>query len=300
MTVKSWLKQAKLKLADKGITSAVIDAELVLCNIQNCQRDWLITHDTTQLASEVKHRADLDLRRRLNHEPMTYILGHKDFYGLDLRVDKRALIPRGESEVLVEAALKIIQNADLGSQNHSPKLKIGNSEIENLVVVEVGTGSGAIICAIAQNAPGHRYIATEVSPEALELAKANAVGLNLNIDFRLGSLCEPLQNSEGKIDLLVANLPYISEDLLTVLDPTVHYFEPHLALSGGSDGLDLYRQFIPQTKGLLAKGGCMIVEHEFDQGEAMRELILKTYPDTRVETKPDFSGHDRMTLVYLK
>lgn len=279
MTVREWLTSAQGLLNQKGITSATIDCQLILCHIQKCQRDWLISHDNENLTPDAIAQADALLARRSAYEPMAYIVGHREFFNLDLDTDARALVPRGESEILVETALHWLE----GKQNSS--------------IVEVGTGSGAIICALAKNAPGHTYIATELDEGALSLAKQNALKYNLDIQFLQGSLCEPLREITRGIDLLVANLPYIPEGLLAVLDPTVKYFEPHLALSGGLDGLDLYRHFIPQTKGLLAKNGCLIVEHEFDQGQAIRGLILHSYPEGIVKTKPDYLGHDRMTVM---
>lgn len=281
MTVKEWLSHARADLTRKGITSAQIDSELILSHIQKRQRDWLISHDNENLRADAIAHAEVLLARRIAYEPMAYILGHREFFNLDLDTDNRALIPRGETEVLVETALEWLQG------------RTGK------MVVEVGTGCGAIICALAKNAPGHEFMATEVDEGALGLAKQNAAKYNLDIEFLQGSLCEPLRRIPRGIDLLVANLPYISDDLLRVLDPTVQYFEPNLALSGGSEGLDVYRRFIPETSGLIAPGGCLIVEHEFDQGQAMHELILKVYPNAKVETKPDFSGHDRITIVQL-
>lgn len=279
MRVSKWLNHAKADLSQKGITSGAIDSQLILSHCLNQYKGYLLAHDDDELGVHVVSKADELLGRRLAYEPMAYILGHREFFNLDLDTDARALIPRGESEILVETALRWLEGK------------------ENGLVVEVGTGSGAIICALAKNAPDHTYVATELDRDALDLAKKNALKYHLDVRFFRGSLCEPLCTMARRISLLVANLPYIPESLLTVLDPTVQYYEPHLALSGGSDGLDLYRQFIPQTLGLLAPGGCLMIEHEFDQSEMIRKLILQVYPNAKIETKPDFSGHDRLTVV---
>lgn len=280
MTLQTWLKSAAQQLKDIHISSAIIDSQLILGHVLGQDKVFLITHADDVLSESDEANANVLLERRLKHEPMAFLLGSREFYGLQLKTDSRALIPRGESEALVQAALDWLKTKS------QPQL-----------VVEVGTGSGAIACALATHAPSHRYVATELDEGALALAKENAHKLNLPIEFRHGDLCAPLEDLEGKIDLLVANLPYIAQDLLTVLDPTVQYFEPHLALSGGSDGLDLYRQFFPQAQKLLARGACIIVEHEFDHGETMRELIKESFPDWIIETKVDFSGHDRITLA---
>lgn len=299
MSLKEWIASASTKLKALGITSGTIDAQLILCHALNRDKSYLLAHGDDKLEAEAVTKANELLRRRLNHEPMAFLLGSREFFGLTLKTDKRALIPRGESEVLVEEALKWLSSRAATRDLKASKISRKARNDKLLTVVEVGTGAGGIICALAKHAPDHTYVATEVDSAALDLAKQNAADLNLNIDFRLGDLCNPIQDLKGKIDLLVANLPYIPEGLLTVLDPTVQYFEPHLALSGGSDGLDIYRDFIPETKDLLATGGSMIVEHEFDQGQAMRELVLQVFPNAKVETKTDFSGHDRITVVEL-
>ncbi len=279
MTIKQWLKDAQDALAEQGISSAALDSQLLLSRVLEQERAYLLSHPDQALPQEQCEIATLLLKRRLAFEPMAFILEQKEFFGLQLKTDSRALIPRGESETLVEAALEWLK-AHPGTKT----------------IAEVGTGSGAIILALAQTIPDHRYYATELSAEALALAQENAHRLNLNtITFLQGNLGTPLLKAglENQVDVLITNLPYIPTDLLTSLDPTVTYFEPNLALDGGSDGLDLYRHFLPQAQQLLTSHGLMLLEHDFDQGEAMRALVAMAFPDATISIKQDYLGHDR-------
>jgi release factor glutamine methyltransferase len=277
MTIKTWLKATQSQIAEANISSARLDSELILAHVLKCDRSYLLSHSEDALTDEQLHDADALLERRLKYEPMAYILGSREFYGLMFKTDERALIPRGESEVIVQTTLEYLK------QTHTPQ-----------VIAEVGTGSGAIICAIAHNAPNHTYLATDISPEAIALAQENAHTINVPVTFLTGNLGQPLlAEYRGKINILAINLPYIATELLTQLDPTVRYFEPNIALNGGGDGLDLYRQFMPQAKQLLAPQGLLLCEHEHDQGEAMRELARQYFPDAEITTLKDSLGHDR-------
>jgi release factor glutamine methyltransferase len=236
-TIQTWIQTATSQLTDKGITSARIDSQLILCQALGKDRAFILSHPETVLPTSATAQADVLLRRRMQHEPLAYIIGEKEFFGLTFKTDKRALIPRWESEILVESAIAWLKNQD------SPQ-----------IVVEVGTGSGAIILAVAKLYPQHSFIASDISPEALDLARENTHSLGLeNITFLPGNLGEPLIEAgyHHKVNLLLANLPYIPSSLLTTLDPTVHYFEPTLALDGGLEGLDLYTQFLPYVCKLL-------------------------------------------------
>lgn len=280
MTLKQWLNNAQAQLQAKGIASAQIDSELLLAHVLHQDKAYLLSHSEDSLPPQKIKEATTLLQRRLAHEPLAYILGYKEFFGLTIKTDKRALIPRWESECLVEAA-------DDWLQKH-PHAR---------VIAEVGTGSGAIILSLAKKHPNHTFFATEISPEALALAQDNAQQIGLNaITFLPGDLGQPLteQGLHGKIDLLVANLPYIPTPLLKNLDPTVTYYEPNLALEGGEDGLDYYRRFLPQAVSLLAPGGLLLCEHDYDQGEAMRQIAQTSFPHAQITTLTDYLRHDRV------
>ncbi|HEY1074216.1 MAG TPA: peptide chain release factor N(5)-glutamine methyltransferase [Patescibacteria group bacterium] len=280
MTLHTWLKNATTRLEAQNISSSRIDSELILAHILEKDRAYLIAHvDDTLSSAEEAHATEL-LERRLKNEPMAFLLNSREFYNLTFKTDRRALIPRGESEPLVETAIEWLQNRP-----------------ESQIVAEIGTGSGALIISVAKAVPTHTFLATEISPEALSLAKENAELHQASINFFEGNLGEPLLTDyAGSIHLLMTNLPYIATDLLTNLDPTVTYYEPNLALDGGGDGLNLYRQFLPHAKQLLTSGGLLLCEHEHDHSEMMRELVREQFPDAVIKTVQDSLGHDRLLV----
>lgn len=285
MTLHEWLAQATQKLESVGIGSATLDSELILAHALNRDRAYLHAHTTDPLPPDTETAATNLLERRVKNEPIAYLLGEREFYGLTFKTDARALIPRGETEPLVEAALTWLKT------QQTP-----------ITVAEVGTGSGIIITTLAKHAPQHAYYATELDQAALDLAVSNAEQHEVAITFYQGDLGTPLieHSLTNHVNLLVANLPYIPSSLLTLTHPTVQYYEPHLALDGGEDGLELYRRFLPQAKELLAPGGLLLCEHEFDQGETMRQLARTTFPTADIRTLQDSLGHDRVLYCHLK
>lgn len=285
MTINQWLHNGSEKLTVKGITNARRDSEVILCFVLKQGRGYLITHDDEALTPEQIKEADSLIERRAKHEPIAYIVGQKEFFGLSFKTDARGLIPRWETELIIEKALEWLK-----------------SQEAHLTIADIGTGVGTIVCTLADRYPNNHYVATDSSKNVLTLAQENAFHLGLhNITFLHGNLAEPLIHSRltHKIDLITANLPYIRNDLLTELDPTIKYYEPDLALNGGEDGLSLYRQCIPQLKELVAPGGYLLFEHEYDQGTAMRQLIHTTFPKSTLQTYKDNLGHDRVTSSSL-
>jgi release factor glutamine methyltransferase len=302
MNNQTWLNSAQSQLEAKGIGSAKIDVSLILAHILGKDRTFLLAHSEDVLTDAQINQAEFLLSRRLKDEPMAFILGTKEFYGLPFKTDSRALIPRGESETVVTLALEWLKN--------KPQPQI---------IAEIGTGSGAIIVALAHSYPNHTYIATDISQEALDLAKENAELLVSSeqwgvssrrqtvsrqkdpIQFLQGDLGEPLLHAgyTGKIDVLVTNLPYIPTSLLQTLDPTITYYEPNVALEGGKTGLELYEQFIPQAKELLSPVGLLLFEHDYYQSQDMRELVTQYFPDTQIKTVKDYLGEDRVLSCNL-
>lgn len=326
-TISSWLLDAKKWLGGLGIDSAIIDAELILSHVLELNRALLLAHSEDTIDSEKLAQVDKLLSRRINQEPMAYILGSKEFFGLNFLCDKRALIPRSESEVMVETALTILRHAA------TPQ-----------TVAEIGVGTGAIILSVAKNAPEHKYIGTDISSDALELAKENAALVchserpdlsgveesspisgypmsdfvrlvstlksddliaqtrreddsTFNIEFLQGNLADPLLNTHpNSINLLLANLPYIPTWKIENLDQTIKFFEPNLALDGGPDGLDPYRQLTLQLPSILAPAAIMLFEHDPEQTLPLTETIKKTFPNALVATIKDHLGDNRVTL----
>jgi release factor glutamine methyltransferase len=226
-------------LSEKGFASPRLEAELLLTEVIKLKRvELYVNFDRNLTEDEVVGYRNL-LKRRLQHEPTAYIMGFKEFYGLNFKVTRDTLIPRPETEHLVDEALALAKNT--------------------LCLADIGCGCGAIALALAKNLPQARIWAADISPEALEVAKFNAqaLGLSGQVEFLTGDLAQPLS---GHFGIICANLPYIPADEMAGLPKDVADFEPHLALDGGAGGLDLYRRLIPQIPPLLAPEGYLLLE----------------------------------------
>ena len=209
------------------------------------------------------------------HKPAQYIIGQADFYGMQLKVDERVLIPRPETEGLVELILA------------------ENPEI-NLSVLDIGTGSGAIALALAKNRPNWSVTAADISQEALELASENAKNQNLQIFLKKSDCFTEISE---KYDIIVSNPPYISREDESEVSLNVLHSEPHLALFADEDGLAIYRRIAEDAKDYLKDGGKIYLEIGYKQGQSVPELFRKHLPEKRVRTLKDQFGQDRMVVV---
>lgn len=258
--------------------TATIDARLLLQHVLQCPRPHLIAHGDELLTPEQHASFESLVARAARREPIPYLTGSAPFYGLEFAVSPAVLIPRPETELLVEAALRWA-----GSRSA-------------LRVVDVGTGSGCIAVTLAKHLPGAEIVATDVSVEALELAQENAArhGVAARIAFVQGSLLEPLRMQP---DLVVANLPYISDDEWTELEGGVKWYEPADALRGGSTGLELVGLLLLQARSRLQAGGALFLEIGWRQGAAARSLAQEQFPQARIELIRDYGGHDRVLVI---
>ena len=241
-------------------------------------RAWLIAHDQDELGAEVQARIDALLQRRAAGEPLAYITGHKEFFGLPLQVDGRVLDPRPDTETLVEWALELIPAA--------PADRGGPTEAPDLQLLDLGTGSGAIALALQQQRPRARVTAVDASHAALDVAQANARRLNLPVHFVHSNW---LAGVHGRFDLIVSNPPYIRAD-----DPHLAALrhEPLQALASGQDGLDDIRAIIAQAPAHLQPGGWLLLEHGYDQAQAVRDLLTQA-GGQRVCSRHDLAGIER-------
>ena len=210
-----------------------------------------------------------------NHIPAQYIIGHAEFFGMQLKVDERVLIPRPETEELVEVIL-----------SENPK--------DNLKVLDIGTGSGAIALALAKNRPDWSVTAADISQDALELAMENAKTQDLNLSF-IKSDC--FSEISAKYDIIVSNPPYISPSDESEVGLNVLHSEPHLALFADEDGLAIYRRIAEDSKDYLNDGGKIYLEIGYKQGQSVPALFRKNLPEKRVRTLKDQFGQDRMVVV---
>ncbi len=267
LAVLSWTAG---RFAERGLGSARLDAEVLLAHVLKTTRVALYTgFDKPLEETELAAYREL-IKRRLAGEPVAYLVGEQEFWSLPLAVDARVLIPRRDTETLVEVALR--------AGGHR--------------IADVATGSGAVALALAKERPEARILATDRSADALAVARANVErhGMADRIELRQGDLVEPL---DGEYDLIVANPPYVPTGDLAGLAPEVRR-EPRLALDGGPDGLDVIRRLVPAARPLLVDGGTLAIEHGHDQGAAVRGLFEAAgYRD--VVTTSDLAGNERVT-----
>ena len=277
------LNSANQRLREAQIESAFLDAQVILAHVLGVERAWLFAHSEMELSAKQAEQFTELVARRMNHEPVAYLVGRREFYGLDLNVDRRVLIPRPETEMLVDEVL-----AELESRP-DPVVRIA----------DVGTGSGAIALAIAANNERARIYALDVSRRALGVAKTNVQKHDLRGQITLlrGDLLEPLPE---KVEIIVANLPYIGADAYAELDATVKEFEPRLALESGADGLDAIARLLRHAADHLTANGMIYLEIGYDQGLAVRTLASNVLPHARdIAVHQDYQGHDRMVVIAL-
>ena len=265
----------------EGLPSARLDAELLLAHCLGTDRIglYLDFHKPLDEGERASYR-DL-VRRRLSGEPVAYILGHKEFWSLDLKVDARVLVPRPETELLVESALELL------SGRESP------------LVVDLGTGSGAIALALAKERPDAAIVATDLSADALDLARDNAEHLGLDVEFRQGDLFAPLEDLRGRVTLLVSNPPYVAEERLDQVQPSVLEHEPRSALLAGPDGLDVIRRLVEKAPDFLELGGMLLFEMAFDQAGPVAGLLTESGAWESWELRKDLAGKPRAMLAQL-
>jgi release factor glutamine methyltransferase len=252
------IADAAADLASAGVDNAWLDAETMLARACHSSRTAVIS-GLSDIDGTARQRFAAMVTRRRQREPLSYILGCKEFYSLEFEVTPAVLIPRPETEAVVTTALEFIRD--------HPRAR----------VCDIGTGSGAIALAIAANAPDVRVTATDISSEALSAALQNAVRLGLasRVLFRLADGFDPLDELGplGRFDLLVSNPPYIREDEISALPAEISRYEPRVALAGGRDGLKLYRRIAARLVDHLGQYGSVIVEIGADQSDAVTAIL---------------------------
>lgn len=265
------LSQALAQARARGLER--IDAQMLLLHAigqPDAGRAWLLAHDTDALAPDAQARFEALCQRRAAGEPVAYLTGRKEFYGLALAVDARVLDPRPDTETLVDWALELL------APQPAPR------------VVDLGTGSGAIALALQRQRPDAQVLAVDASEDALAVARANAERLGLAVRFRHGSW---LDGVPGPFDAIVSNPPYVP-----AADPHLAALthEPLSALASGADGLDDIRTIVAQAPARLAPGGWLLLEHGWDQADAVQAL-LRAAGFARVASRADLAGIARCT-----
>jgi len=274
MTIGESLSLIRERFLSAGIEEALLEAELLMRHALNLDAVRLFRDFEKELNPQQEQRINTLVERRIKGEPLAYITGRREFYGLEFAVNPDVLIPRPETEHLVEKAIELAR------------------QIPAPIIADIGTGSGAIAVSLARMLPAVRIYATDISPEALETASSNAERhkVEANISFLRGNLAEPLPEP---VDILIANLPYVkSSDCAS--SP-----EPHLALDGGMDGLDVIERFCGGLKGKLKPGGWVLLEIGQGQEEAVKKLLHSALLSAHIETIKDLAGIERVVCADL-
>jgi release factor glutamine methyltransferase len=278
LNLKQSLEYARNELRTNNISDASLEGEILLRHVLSIDRAQLFSQLDQKINPDKIESIKRALARRIDGEPAAYITGHKEFYGLDFIVNHSVLIPRPETELLVEKTIALTKRRKI------------------LTIADVGTGSGAIAVALAVNLPRVTLYATDISATALEVAVANAAmhGVTDRITFLQGNLLEPLP---AEIDLVIANLPYVMTS--GIKNDGALAFEPAGALDGGEDGLERFREFCRAARKKLVGEACILMEVGKGQASAVRVLLEKSLPGRIIGIERDLAGIERVIMFCL-
>ena len=276
MQLKQAVDAAFKRFTAQDVPSPRLNAELLMMLVLGRERAYLYAHPDLELTPEEEFHYDKVVDERARGVPTQYITGHQEFWGLDLLVSPAVLIPRPETEHVVETVLELVK-----------ELK----PVATLKLVDVGTGSGAIALALASELPRAEIHACDISDDALEMARLNAarLGLEQRINFRKSDLLSAYAGE--KFDFVVSNPPYVGESEMDKVQKQVREFEPKIAVFSGEEGMDIYRRLIPEAKEALKPGGMLVVEIGFSSEQQVREL-LRDWADVQVTA--DLQGIPRV------
>lgn len=290
-----------------GVRERGLEAEVLLAHILGIGRAALLAGPDRPLSPGEARHYEILVRRRISGEPVAYLTGHREFFGLDFTVDRRVLVPRPETELLVEQAIAEAQRLQprIGAKNPphggalAPTGQIPTQAalaVPELRIADVGTGSGAIAISLAKHLSGAKLYAIDLSPAALAVAAANCLrhGVVGQVTLLHGDLLSPLP---GAVDIIIANLPYVAPEDLAGLRPEVAQYEPRLALLADESGLALNRRLLAQAHRYLPPGGAVILEIAPSQAPAIVAQAQSCFPRATVIVGKDYAGLDRVVLV---
>jgi len=279
--LRTVLQDTRHKLEAAGIPDPRLEAEVLVMSVIRMARQSIFAEQETEVTVQQQEALDALLARRYEREPLAYILGMREFYGINVVLTPSVLIPRPETEGLVEHALFM---AMMGMESR------------DLVIADVGTGSGAIAINLAIHLPAARIFAVDVADAVLDVAAYNirAHGVGDRVTLGIGDLLEAVPEP---VDLMVANLPYIPSERIPTLQPEVQK-EPVLALDGGTDGLDLIRRLLTQAGDKLKPNGMILLEMDPEQIPVVQELALQHFPEGSTGVEKDLAGMDRVLTIY--
>ncbi|MBL7164826.1 MAG: peptide chain release factor N(5)-glutamine methyltransferase [Anaerolineales bacterium] len=307
LTISDALNHAQ-KITHLHSNTPSLDAQVLLAHIIEKPRTWVLAHPEGQLTPDQQETLSQNLSQFEAGTPLPYILGHWEFYGLDFIISPAVLIPRPETELMVEEAIKWLQQKfkpRRRKEREGEKLSISSRTLrlrgelmqQDFYAADIGAGSGCIAVTLAKHIPDLRVIATDISEKALEIARANAENHDVShqIEFIQSDLLPPRSTLHAPLDLICANLPYIPTTTLHTLK--VYGREPTLALDGGPDGLDIIRQLLRESPQRLAPGGLLLLEIDASQGVPALTITQEVFPEAEVQLLPDLAGHDRLIRV---
>jgi release factor glutamine methyltransferase len=279
--LRTVIQDTHQKLEAAGIPDARLEAEVLVMNVMRMARQSVFAEQDTEVSGQQQSALDAFLERRFLREPLAYILGHREFYGINVILTPAVLIPRPETEGLVEHALF---------------MALMGMESQELTIADVGTGSGAIAINLAIHLPAAKIFAVDVEDAVLDVAAHNigVLGVAERVTLGIGDLLDAVPEP---IDLIVANLPYIPTDRIPTLQPEVQQ-EPAIALDGGPDGLDLIRRLLIQAEEKLKDTGIILLEMDPDQIPIVQELALNHFPEGSTSVEKDLAGMDRILTIY--
>lgn len=286
MTIAEAIQKAAVRLSDHGVPNAPFDAELLLRRVLDRDRAWIIAHGRERLDEERRTAFEAWIARRAKREPLQYITGRQEFWGLDFFVTPDVLIPRPETELVVEAAIR----------------RAGKTS--GLTVIDLCTGSGCIAVSLAKGLPAVRIFATDKSAKALVVARENARRHSVSdrIKFLEGDLLEPLAELDvrGRVDVITANPPYVPSGYLPALQPEVREFEPELALIAGPEGTEIEERIISSAPEILKKGGSLIMEMGLGQTDALKKILAADGRYCDIDILKDLAGIDRVMVTHRR
>ena len=283
MNIKEVLVNTEKYFKKNDIDNPRLDAEVLLAELLDMERIKLYVNFDYPLNDEEISQYRKMIKKRAKHIPVAYITGHKEFMSLDFFVNQNVLLPRPETEILVEYLIDYFQEKDMESVN----------------IVEVGTGSGAIMVSLGHYLENAKILGVEIEPGAIEVTRKNIDKYSLGDSLKVtqGDLLKPLIKREiSNVDLLVSNPPYISEDEMDNLPPEVKK-EPEKALYGGREGIDIYKDLIPQSKKVLKDKGMIALEIGYTQADAVKK-ILQENNFKNIEVRKDYADKDRFIIAY--
>ena len=279
--LRTVIQDTHRKLEAANIPDARLEAEVLVMNVMHMARQSIFAEQESEVSGQQQAALDELLERRFAREPLAYILGQREFYGINVMVTPAVLIPRPETEGLVEHALF---------------MALMGMESTELTIADIGTGSGAIAINLAIHLPAARIFAVDVADAVLDVAAYNirVHGVADRVSLSIGDLLDAVPEP---VDLIVANLPYIPTERIPTLQPEVQQ-EPALALDGGADGLDLVRRLLKQAEDKLKDHGIILLELDPEQVPVVQELALKQFPDGATGVEQDLAGLDRILAIH--